>query len=284
MHYDQYSDGVIVSQFHDDLFESVEDYIRKNRASRLVIEQGCEFRRIPCVSFITRFEVWCMEWEYIKPISLAISSMPLLTWLKVQFSSNVYTGGGNDISYAIADHPSIKSISIPNPDRYGINMVMRENKRITKYRLGIYRDNDFKISDVLVGLTHVKTLDYISTRPTFRRGDLVKFVRGNPGIRELSVCVATTAEAIEAFQHLRNIKYASISLLYCDDTKRLKSAIMSVLMRCNPKYFTVTIEYPVISIRDVWPNHYWFNQRKLPKWNFSRSASIHDTRVHTTCC
>lgn len=160
--------------------------------------------------------------------------------------------------------------------------MLDKNRRITEYKFNIGGRQEYELGDKLAELTHIKALEYVCLGSAFRDGDFVRFVRNNPGIEKLMICISRSSEVVAAAQYFTNLSELHIN---CDvhDDDGLRSAIAAILARCHPQYLTVRIG-PICFLErnDISYGRYSINRMELPGWNYERSAPIYDVNVHTS--
>lgn len=261
--------------------EDVENAIRRNRVSSVWIDGVWEFKLFPRVTFITQLRILINDDEVLLKFGRFILSLPVLEFLDVGFLYGWSIGGENDLSNAIAVHPSLRSIVVGGAHGYGVETVMRRNPRITEYVFGQGVDLGLEGGDVIASLTGIKILWFENSDAVFRPGAFLRFVRNNPDISDLGATVPLSSETIEAIGHLRSVNKLDIECVTHDgDSDELRDAIKNAMMRCSPYQICVGTDNGCFSMSKVWPS-YCFCRGNLPKWNPSGSRMACDITVYT---
>lgn len=260
----------------------IEEFIRQKRVNKLRISLPNRFRDFPCVTFITRLDILRIGTQTALGVGNAIRAMTILRTIVVSFSDS--SSGRCPITDAIASHPSLKKVEIFGWYNNDVRIITRRNPGIVSYTLGALIRLGYEYGDVLVLTTQINQFLTVGGKIIFRDGDFLRFIRGNPGLRRISMAVSRVSEVAAALEYLNAIEELRIECGIRDDVSGLRTAMIGVLARCHSKSIVIYDGREWINASTVWPNHCVIYCRNLPKRNYEWSASVCDVHVHVSRC
>lgn len=260
-------------------FDEIEQFVKNKRANKLKIYNTHKLHGFPCVTFITKLDMSFVLDQEVPAIGKAIRAMILLESVLICFFD--YGHSRKPITDAIATHPSLKKIKIFGVCD-GISDIARRNPRIISYTLGMYTIVDYGYGDILASATGIIRLRSEHNKLIFQDGDFIRFVRNNPGIRNLEIVVSRVSEVIVALRYFDAVDELYIRYKIRDNVDGLKSATIGLLARCHPRCFGIHDGEKWHDRSAIWPNYYSIRHKDLPKWNHERSGSVCDVMVHAS--
>lgn len=255
------------------------------RVEKKLIKRGiCDLKichtrgisKLPCVSFLRMLKIECTVVRMLPNVSKAIRKMPLLDFISVWIVDDEGTRKENVITKAIAAHPSITKVCIGGRYGYGIETVVKKNKRINEY---VIKNKDTlypECGDIFAKTTHIKV--FVCKRgPVFRDGVFAEFLRNNVGLRKCTLGIRRLDDVV-ALRNTSSIRELSITCTRDDISEEAKDVAVNFYKRCRPREFYVDgagkLNYATEAFCVI-------DHDELPNWNFKKANQISDAAV--TC-